>query len=363
MRGKYWILAAMLAAAGTLSGCSLLPEQEVVRTAPVIREYQQEAYEMAAVERGDLVRTERVSAKYVPVQKESLTFSITGEYVDRMLVQVGDYVEAGELLGQQRVEDIEKAIKLSEGNLRELEMRLASEDALHQIELQRVEIRMAQAGGQALEEALREAEEDFAAERRVIEDQLTIERMTLETLKEDLAARQIRAPFAGTVTFVRDYEEGHRSAYAEVAVTLADSTMTLFRAETKLWPSFAVGDVHEIEVGDEIYTLEVVDEASLGLEPQQKQQDKKAYVYFVLTEPNPALEEGDSGVIDLELDRREDVLHVPSGAVMEAGDKYLVYYENEDGIKAYREVEVGVTIDKRTEITGGLVEGELIIAG
>lgn len=363
MRGKYWILAAMLAAAGALSGCSLLPEQEVVRTAPVIREYWQEAYEMAAVERGDLVRTESVSARYVPVKKESLMFQLTGEYVDRMLVQVGDFVEKGQLLGQQRVEEIEKAIAQSEGVVRELEMRLESEDALHQIELQRVEIRMAEAGGQALEEALRKAEEDFAASRRVIENRLTIERMTLEKLKKDLAARQIRAPFAGTVTFVRDYEEGHRSAYAETAVTLADSTMTLFRAETKLWPSFAVGDVHEIEVGDEIYTLKVVDEASLGLEPKGRQEGKKSYVYFALTEPNPALEEGDSGAIDLELERREDVLHVPSGAVMEAGDKHLVYYENEDGIKAYKEVEVGVTIGKRTEITGGLEEGELIIAG
>jgi len=363
MRGKYWILAAVLAAVGALSGCSLLPEQEVVRTAPVIRDYQKLAYDLAIVERGDLVRTERVSAKYVPVQKESLTFPLTGEYVDRMLVQVGDYVEKGQLLGQQRVEEIEKAIAVSKSAVRELELKLANEDALHEIELQRVEIRMESAGGKALEDALQKAEEDFAASRRVLEDQLAVEKLTLETLSEELAERQLRAPFSGTVTYVRDYDEGHRSAYAEVAVTLADSTMTLFRADTKQWPYFHAGDVHQIEVGDEFYTLEVLDETSLGLKPQQKQDGKKAYVYFALTEPNPALEEDDSGTIELELERRENVLHVPSGAVMEAGDKFLVYYENEDGIKAYKEVEVGATIGKRTEITGGLVEGELIIAG
>lgn len=363
MRGKYWILAAALTAAGTLSGCSLLPEQEVVRTAPVIREYQKDAYEMARVERGDLVKTERVSAKYVPVQKESLTFPLTGEYVDRMLVQVGDFVEKGQLLGQQRVDDIEKAIEQSESAVRELELKLVNADALHEIELQRVEIRMESAGRKALEEALHKVEDDFAASRRLIEDQLTVEQMNLASFREDLAERQIRAPFSGTVTYVRDYDEGHRSAYAEVALTLADSTMTLFRAETKLWPSFHVGDVHRIEVDDEFYSLEVVDEASLGLEPKERKEGKKGYVYFALTEPNPALEEGDSGTIDLEMDRRENVLHVPSGAVMEAGDKFLVYYENEDGIKAYKEVEVGATIGKRTEILSGLVEGELIIAG
>lgn len=363
MRGKYWILAGVLAAAGTLSGCSLLPEQEIVRTAPVIREYQKEAYEMAAVERGDLIKTERVSAKYVPVQKESMTFQLTGEYVDRMMVQVGDSVEKGQLLGQQRVEEIEEAIVLCESAVHELEMKLQTEDALHGIELQRLEIRMGGAGRQELTEALAKAEEDFAASRRGIEDQLTVKQLELQMLRDDLAARQLRAPFAGTVTFVRDFEEGHRSAYAEVAVTLADSTMTLFRAETKLWPQFHVGDMHEIKVDDATYTLEVVDEASLGVAAKEKVEGKKAYVYFMLTEPNPALEEDDSGMIDLELDRREGVLHVPSSAVMAAGDKHLVYYENEDGIKAYKEVEVGATIDKRTEIISGLVEGELIIAG
>lgn len=363
MRGKYWILAGVLAASGTLSGCSLLPEQEVVRTAPVIREYKKDAYDMAVVERGDLVKTERVSARYVPVQKESLTFPLTDEYVDRMLVQVGDFVEKGQLLGQQRVDDIEKAIGQSEITVRELEMRLANADALHEIELQRVEIGMESAGRQALEEALQKAEEDFAASRRVIEDQLTVEKLNLASLREDLAVRQLRAPFSGTVTFVRDYDEGHRSTYAEVAVTLADSTMTLFRAETKLWPYFHTGDVHQIEVDDEFYTLEVVDEVSLGLEPKVREEGKKGYVYFALTEPNPELEEDDGGMIDLEMERRENVLHVPSGAVMEAGDKFLVYYENEDGIKAYKEVEVGATINKRTEIIGGLEEGERIIAG
>lgn len=363
MRGKYWSLAAVLAAACTLSSCSLLPEQEVVRTAPVITEYQKEAYELAVVERGDLVKIERVSAKYVPVQKESLTFQMTGEYVDRMMVQVGDSVSKGQLLGQQRVEDIEDAIALSESAVYELEMKLETEAALHKIDLQRVEIRMEGSSRKELEEALAKEEENFAASYRVIEDQLEVEKLRLQSLRDDLAARQLRAPFAGTVTYVRKYEEGDRSDYAEVAVTLADSTMTLFRAETKLWQEFHAGDVHEIEVNKEMYFLEVADEESLGLVPREKVEGKKAYVYFVLLDSVPSLEEGDSGWINLEMDRREDVLHVPYDAVMEAGDKRLVYYENEDGIKAYKEVKVGAAIDDRMEIISGLSEGELIIAG
>ena len=363
MRGKYWSLAAVLAAACTLSSCSLLPEQEIVRTAPVISEYQKEAYEMTLVERGDIVETGRVSAAYVPVQKEALAFEITGEYVDRMLVQVGDEVQAGQLLGQQRVDDIEEAIRLSEDAVRELELKLEHEDALHALELERVQLRHEKDGRQALEEAIRQAEEDYAAARRVTEDALTVEQVRLEGLKQELDKRQLRAPFSGTVTYVREYEEGHKSGFAETAVTVADSTVTLFRAETKLWPLFAPGDPHEIEVDGEVLPLVVASEEDLGLEPQEKIEDKKAYVYFKLIETNPVLESGAYGAIYLEIDRRDDVLHVPQSAVMEAGDKHLVYYENEDGIKAYKKVQIGATLGKRTEILSGLTEGEKIIAG
>lgn len=363
MRGKYWRVVAALAAACTLSSCSLLPEQEVVRTAPVIREYQKEAYAIALVERGDLVETERISAAYVPVQKESLCFEITGEYVDRMMVQAGDEVQKGQLLGQQRVEEIEEAIRLCGDAVRELEIKLSYEDALHAIELSRVEIRAAKDGRQALETALVKAEEEYAVRRREIEDALVVEKLRLEGLEADLSKRQLRAPFSGTVTYVREYEEGHASEFAETAVTLADSTMTLFRAETKLWPLFAPGDRHEIEVDGEAHAIEVVAEEELGIAPQQKTEGKKAYVYFVLTEANLVLESGAYGVIYIEVDRRENVLHVPKDAVMEAGDKRLVYYENEDGIKAYKEVQIGATLDGRTEIISGLTEGERIIAG
>lgn len=362
MHRRIWMIALLAAAMGVLSACSLLPEEESVRTAPVIREYRKEAYETVLVERGDLVRTERVPVRYVPVQKESLSFQLTGEPVDRMLVQAGDFVEKDQLLGQQRVDDIEDAIAVSKDAVHRLELQLEHADALHQIDLQRLEILHADAGQRAIAEEIEKSEKQFAAERREIEDALAVERLRLDSLRQDLSVRQLRAPFAGTVTFVRDYEEGHRSAYAETAVTLADSTVTLFRAQTKLWNEFFPGDQYSIEVDGASYTLEVVTGESLGLAPQEKIEGQKAYVYFALTEPGPALEEGDSAAIDIELERREDVLHVPAEAVLSAGDRSLVYYQNADGVKDYKEVEIGVTIGQRTEIISGLSEGEAIIS-
>lgn len=73
-RGR--LLLALAALAPVLSSCALVPQEDSVRTAPMLREYAQEEYEFAVVERGDLIRTEKVSARYVPVQEEALSFSL-----------------------------------------------------------------------------------------------------------------------------------------------------------------------------------------------------------------------------------------------------------------------------------------------
>lgn len=363
MRRKYLLFSAMLVLTMLLSSCALLPEEEEIRTSPVVREYVQEEYETVVVKRGDLVSTERVSARYVPVQKESLTFQLIDEYVDKMLVQVGEYVEKGQLLGQLRVDDIEERIAAAGSEVKELELRRAYLEEEYALALRRMEITTAQMSRSDAREALLDLEEEFDARRDALNDALEIQRLTLDTLEEDLAKRQIRAPFSGTVTFVREYEDGHRTSYAETAVTVADSTRTMFRGETKNWDKFAVGEKYEITVGSDVHLLEVVDEETLGIAAKEKTPGERGYVYFLLTEPAAGLEDGDSGSVQLELQRLENVLYVPVKAVITAGELSLVYYQNEVGLKAYKEVEVGAKIGQNLEIISGLTEGEEIIVG
>lgn len=363
MGRKHLRLLALLGCASLLTSCALLPEEEAVRTAPILRDYEQETYETTTVQRGDLVRTERVSAKYVPVQKQSLSFALVDEYVDHMLVKAGDAVTEGQILGQLELGDLEEQIASVEGDESELQLRLSYLEQEYSLALRRHEIEAEGLNREAVAEALEALEEDFAARRQSLQDQLSLKAISLEGLRAELEKRLIRAPFSGTVTFVKDYEEGRRTGASEIAVTIADSTVTLFRAETKNWSVFREGDLYEIEVDKELCELEVVSEETLGIPVTEKVEGKKGYVYFRLVQPNPGLEEGDYGSIDVELERRVDVLHVPSSAIKTAGDMHLVYYQREDGMKGYKEVEVGATIGKRTEIISGLTEGEEIIAG
>lgn len=361
MRRKVLLFSVLLITATLLSSCSLLPEEEPIRTAPLLNDYQREVYKTAVVERGDLKAIEKVTCKYVPVQSASLGFALGGEYVDKMMVQLGDTVEEGQLLGQLKLGTLEEDILKAENSIAELELRKAYIEELYQIELRRFELTGKNMDTETRREAMEDLEKDFATRRKDVNEAIELQTMTLDALKKMLEERQIRAPFAGTVTYVRKYEDGDLSTFGENSVKIADSTMSLFRAETKYWDRFNVGDTHEIVVSKNPYNIIVTDEAALGLPVPEKVPGSHAYVYFMLEEANFTLSEGDYGTLDLIRDQRLDVLHVPSSAILNAGDKRLVYYEREDGMKAYKEVETGITVNRRTEIISGLNEGDIII--
>lgn len=361
MKGKFLLIPAVLAMGICLSSCGLMPEEEAVRTAPMVKEYKKNVYEFAAVQRSDLSVTERVTCRYVPLKTQNLSFALGGEVVDKVYVQVGDIVEEGQLLAQLELNGLDEDIVQAEIDVEEYRLRLA---ALEQ--QQDIQREISAMGWQALtyserQRASQELESQLELERRKLEDALTVAELNLEELQKQLLKRQIHAPFSGTLTYVREYDEGEKSEFGIRAIVIADSSMSLFRAETDKWSYLNPGDVYQTTVNKKEYTITVADETELGLEAQEKTEGKKAMVYFTLAEPDFTLEEGDFGSIEVLLDFRADTLHLPIKAVKESGDKKLVFYLREDGLRAYKEVETGIENAKRVEILSGVSEGEQII--
>lgn len=361
MHRKCLLAALLTLALASLSSCALLPEEETLRTAPVIRSYQPPVYKLAQVERGDLVEVTKITCRYVPVQTERLSFALGGEYVDKLFVQVGDTVEAGQLVAQLQLGNLEERIADAQNSIAGLEIQMEYLEQQHALDARRQEITGAKLSAQerlAAEEKLREG---FAQEMKKLQDDLHLQTMKLENLQRELADRQVRAPFAGTITSVSRLKEGDVSEFGTGIMTLVDSTMSLFRAETKHWQLFQPGDEYDIIVKNVPYPAVVADEESLGLEPQNRQEGKNAYVYFVLKETAFELKDGAAGSVEMVLSEHHDVLHLPREAISEAEEQAIVYYLREDGMKAWRAVETGVTIDGRTEILSGLSEGDSVI--
>lgn len=361
MRSKWIRLTGLLLSLTALTSCALAPEEERVQTAPLIRAYEQEVFQLKPVERGDLVQIGSVDCKYVAVQTATLSFALGGEYVDRMMVKVGDSVIKGQLLGQLQLGNLEEQMAAAQSALEELALRRDHLNRLYELERRRGEVAAKSLDAAAQKEAAEELEKDFAARFQEIEDAQQLQTLTMEALQREIDERQIRAPFDGTITYVCKFDEGDMSVFGYRVVTLADSTLSLFRAETQYWDRFTPGDVYDIKVGDELYAAQVKSEEDLGVEPSKKEAGKKAYVYFALLEPSFELEDGDRGRIEIVLEERLDALYVPRDAVSSANGQAIVYVLREDGMRAYREVETGITVDKRTEILSGLSEGESVI--
>ena len=111
------------------------------------------------------------------------------------------------------------------------------------------------------------------------------------------------------------------------------------------------------------YTAVVVSESDLNIPETDKVEGSYGLTYFRLTQQVPYLEDGVRGTLTLALDSRESVIMVPEAAINYLKGRTVVYYQDENGIKAYKEVEVGLVADGMAEILSGLVEGECIILG
>ncbi len=355
---KYAKMVALSCLLISLCSCALLPAEEVRRTAPIVKLTQAEEFELSYVTRGDMSLTRRVSCTYVPIQRVGLYFGVSGEYIDEIYVSVGDYVKKGDLLGQLRLMGVEQNIADCEAEILRLNMQKAHLEENRALALERAN---AAYDGEDLIKAVDELNASYDKSALSISDSLSINSLRLDSLKESRDLRQLRATIDGTVTYVRKYQESSVSSETERAVTIADSTMSLFTASTELWEYLPVGTHVTITVKKVEYEAVVADEVALGLPKEERVPGKNSNMYFTLVTPTFDLEDNDKGSTIVELDSRTDVLKIHEDAVSKAGGETIVYYMDSEGMKAYKPVTVGLHADKYYEVISGLTEGEAVI--
>lgn len=329
------------------TGCGLLPKEEELPAAPIIHSFEMNEYVQTIVLRGDLTREKTVRCDYVPTKQENLGFSIGGEFLEKIYVSKGQEVKAGELLAELDSTGIADQIDSLEYRLEVLKLQKDHLAENHALSLRRKKVELELADEETLDEELAKLEEVYQEQLQDIEDALYIEGLKLEELKTDLEKRQLRAGIDGTVTYVKEPEEGERSVEGRIYVSISDMSSSVFEVSEKDAEDFSPGTQVIVTCGEKEY-----------LAVAEEQEEK---VYLALTVPDPTLEKGDHGVVQLILEHLEDVCYLDKDAIRYADNRTFVYVLDEDGWKVMQDVVIGMENDDYVEIRDGLQEGDSVV--
>ena len=180
----------------------------------------------ATVIKGDIEKSIRSNGNLVPQTEANLAFSINGE-VAEILVEEGDFVEAGETLMllettalERQVEDAELQVKMRQAELDLLETdelvdvrqrvsdaELALDEAEEELEIADAEAEL-DAANEALDAILTD---QFALNLTLSESQLAMAENTLEAANANLESATLTAPFSGVISQINVAEGGMAS--------------------------------------------------------------------------------------------------------------------------------------------------------
>ena len=346
------LLACLLAC--LLSGCFLLPQEASVPELPLVTPFSGADYVTAAVTRGDVELYAKVTLTYYPTLREDLKFDIPDRSYGVVYAAAGDPVQAGDLVAELDSAAETAALQQTEQQLERLYIQLESAETA--LRLAQEEERLRGDGNHVTSEA-RQA--DISYYRACIEIQ---ERQRSEQQAE-LEQLRLYAPISGTVTYAKTVDERSRSSRTETVVSIADSASSVFTGVTEHWGLFTEGAEFTVVTSSAEYFCIARDPAEFGMSTALDSGGRRTVVLEIADGQQPPAGSSVKGEVQLLLEKRENVLLLPSRAIFTVGEQSYVYHEDETGFKTAHAVECGLDNGSWVEITGGLGEGEEIIVG
>jgi multidrug efflux pump subunit AcrA (membrane-fusion protein) len=384
--------AALIGCLLVLAGCSMISAQEEPTPTPLPTSAIA-ARPIFTVVRGEVVKELAFNGRVAPVVEQKMFFR-NGGYVRHVFVQWGDTVEAGQVLADLEIGDLENQLAQAEINLQGSELELTSarqviSDTLAeaQIGLTIEQLHLEEAkyhlknddrlpqkiAVQIQDELVRLAELRLERLRRGPDTRLVqavdLARLTVERLQAQVADSSILAPFDGKVLAIYLQAGDSVTAFNQTVMTVYDPT--------------------QLEVVVEL-TTEQLQEMAEGMEVKVKLSNRPGeqwagivrrlpYPYGsggsgtgtaersdtsarITIQANP--EEAGFGlgeIVDVQvvLVRKADVLWLPPEAIRNfEGRRFVVVQEG--GRQRRVNVVIGIESERRVEIVDGLEEGQLV---
>ncbi|MGA8310268.1 MAG: efflux RND transporter periplasmic adaptor subunit [Terriglobales bacterium] len=353
------------------------------------------------VEKGDLAKSVVATGKVTPITKVEVKSKASG-IVKKLLVDSGDKVKKGQLLAQLDKEEIEAQVEQSRAAAEAAEANLMSSQA--DFERAKVDaegpdvpllkrayeraIGMAKAGVVSTS-ALEDAQKNYELalnKQNVSKAQVTVlkakiaqsqgqlaqDRANLKQLEEQLSYTDIESPIDGVV-LSRDVEMG--DAVSSILVLGSSATLVMTLGDTS--SVYVKGKVDESDIGkvylgqparikvesfkDKTFNGVVTKISPMGVE---KDNVTTFEVRASINNPGGELKAEMTANAEIILEEHKNVLQIPEGAIIYDKDKKASVEvpdpKAKDGKKKLA-VNIGISNGAKTELLGGLKEGDEVV--
>lgn len=331
---------------------------------------------VAKVGKSDMITKLTVSGKISAAEEVRVVPKATGK-VSRVAVDVGRAVAAGDILFeldntdiQARLDSARATLAASEANLEKAAAQLEKskmqvEDSGRNLERKKslyengaVSLVDYESAKSSYEAAKKDCEMNAAglASSRAAVDQ---SRASVKQSEVDMENSLVRSPISGVVA-TRSVNAGEFVSNSTAAIVVVNIGTVEVNA------SLNEGEVNSIKPGQEVdVAVPAVSPAAFKgrvtkVSPYGDSKNKTYPVWVSVANPEQLLKPGMFAEIQLVASKKEGVLAVTAGAVVERNGQKVVYLA--DGEKAVeRKVNTGMSEGGKIEITEGLAEGDLLI--
>jgi HlyD family secretion protein len=356
---------------------------------------------LGKVERGDLAKSVVATGKVTPITKVEVKSKASG-IVKKLLVEAGDRVKKGQLLAQLDKEEITAQVAQSEAELQAADASLKAAQADYERAKVDAEgpdvppLKRAYERAQGMakegvvsESALDDAEKNYTMalnKQNVAKAQLVVlrakvaqseatvaqDRAHLKQLKEQLSYTDIESPIDGVV-LSRDVEMG--DAVSSILVLGSSATLVMTLGDTS--EVYVKGKVDESDIGkvylgqparikvesfkDKSFQGKVTRISPMGVE---KDNVTTFEVRVSINNPGGELKAEMTANAEILLEEHKNVLQIPEGAILYDKDKKAsVEIPDPKGKDGKRKiaVNIGISNGAKTELLGGLKEGDEVV--
>jgi HlyD family secretion protein len=356
---------------------------------------------LAKVERGDLAKSVVATGKVEPITKVEIKSKASG-IVKKLYVDAGDRVKKGQLLAELDKEEIEARVAQAKAQTEASEASLKGTEAdleRAKVDAEGPDVPMLKraydrAQGMAKEgvvsqSALDDAQKNYELalnKQNVAKAQLQVLRAkigqaqaqvlqdhaNLKQLEEQLGYTTITSPIDGII-LSRDVEVGD----AVSSILVLGSTATLIMTEGDTSEVYVKGKVDESDIGkvymaqparikvesfkDKTFNGKVTKISPMGVE---KDNVTTFEVRVSINNPGGELKAAMTANAEIILEEHKSVLQIPEGAILYDKDKKAsVEVPDPKGKEGKNKVAVNIGISNgaKTEVLGGLKEGDQVV--